>query len=91
MSVRQTDTVIPGKGKGIVAMFLIHNKVSFYSIGQSGRYARVRASQEALKELEGLPPYEYRRRYGCQCVQDGTECKMSVEEMSAKEAMGPTI
>jgi endoribonuclease Dicer len=92
MSVRQTDTVIPGKGRGIVAMVLIHDKVSFYSIGQSGRYARVRVSQEALRELEGLPPYEYRRRYGCQCVQDGADCELSMEkETSAKEAMGPNI
>ncbi|KAF3043096.1 Dicer-like protein 1 [Didymella keratinophila] len=56
----ETETCIPGKGKAIAAMVMIHNKVVFHSLGQSGRYARVRASQAALEVLDGLPPYEFR-------------------------------
>jgi endoribonuclease Dicer len=67
----ETETLIPGKGKAVVAMVIIHGKVRFHSLGQSGRYARVRASHSALEALEGLPPYEFRTRFGCDCVDEG--------------------
>ncbi|EUC50760.1 hypothetical protein COCMIDRAFT_80904 [Bipolaris oryzae ATCC 44560] len=92
MGALETETVIPGKGKAIVAMVLIHGKVHFYSLGQSGRYARVRASQAALEKLEGLPPFQFRNVYGCNCVDeevDGEGSKTKEEQM--REAMGLSI
>jgi endoribonuclease Dicer len=95
MGALETDTLIPGKGKAIAAMVMIHKKVHFYSLGQSGRYARVRASHAALEKLDGLPPFEFRKKYVCDCVdegqgeQDGEVCNAKVEQM--KEAMGPSI
>jgi endoribonuclease Dicer len=71
MGALETETVISGKGKAIAAMVLIHNKVHFHSLGQSGRYARVRASHAALEKLDGLPPYVFREKYGCDCVDEG--------------------
>ena len=71
MGALETETVIPGKGKAIAAMVMIHRKVHFHSLGQSGRYARVRASHAALEKLDGLPPYEFRNRYECDCVDEG--------------------
>ena len=41
MAALETETCIPGKSKAIAAMVMIHNKVVFHSLGQSGRYARV--------------------------------------------------
>ncbi|KAH8714061.1 hypothetical protein GQ44DRAFT_689075 [Phaeosphaeriaceae sp. PMI808] len=94
MGALETETVIPGKGKAIAAMVLIHNKVQFHSLGQSGRYARVRASRQALEKLDGLPPYEFRNKYGCNCVNEGGgEGNLSemTREEQMKEAIGPSI
>ncbi|KAH7398246.1 endoribonuclease dcr-1 [Pyrenochaeta sp. MPI-SDFR-AT-0127] len=97
MGALETETIIPGKGKAIAAMVVIHNKVHFYSLGQSGRYARVRASQAALEKLEGLPPYEFRKRFGCDCVDEGdsdremNELNIKAKEEQMREAMGPSI
>jgi endoribonuclease Dicer len=97
MGAMETETLIPGKGKAIVAMILVHGKVHFHYLGQSGRYARVRASHAALEKLDGLPPYEYRKRYGCDCVYEGEgkdeqdEVLLKAQEERMKEAMGLSI
>jgi endoribonuclease Dicer len=95
MGALETETLIPGKGKAIAAMVLIHNKVHFHSLGQSGRYARVRASHAALEKLEGLPPFEFRSKYGCDCVRRGdgasSQGDMESKEERIKEAIGPSI
>ena len=97
MGALETDTIIPGKGKAIAAMVMIHSKVHFHSLGQSGRYARVRASHAALEKLDGLPPYEFRKKYGCDCIDegegewDGSEMAMKAKKAQMKEAMGPNI
>jgi endoribonuclease Dicer len=66
-----TEVEIPGKGKAVAAMVMIHNKICFHALGESGRYALPRVSRKALDMLEGLPPYEFRSRYGCDCVDEG--------------------
>lgn len=97
MGALETETLIPGKGKAIAAMVMIHNKVHFYSLGQSGRYARVRASHAALEKLDGLPPYEFRSKYGCDCVDEGEgeagvdEAAISKKVELMREAIGPSI
>ncbi|KAF1839360.1 endoribonuclease dcr-1 [Decorospora gaudefroyi] len=98
MGARETDTLIPGKGKAIAAMVVIHGKVHFYSLGQSGRYARVRASHAALEKLEGIPPFEFRNRYACDCVDQGSggeaqsqEAVMKAKEEQIREALGPSV
>ncbi|KAL5113961.1 Dicer-like protein 1 [Pleosporales sp. CAS-2024a] len=99
MGAIETETLIPGKGKAIAAMVMIHNKVHFHSVGQSGRYARVRASNAALEKLDGLPPHEFRSRYGCDCVDEGEgegegefdETALSKKMEALKEAIGPSI
>ncbi|KAF2739077.1 endoribonuclease dcr-1 [Polyplosphaeria fusca] len=62
----EVDSLIPGK-RNNVAMVLIHNKVYFDSVGESARYAKVRAAHKALEALEGLAPFEFRRLYNCDC------------------------
>lgn len=34
---------------------------------KSGRYAKVKAAVAAATELQGMPPFEFRARYGCDC------------------------
>jgi endoribonuclease Dicer len=97
MAAMETDTLIPGKGKAIAAMIMIHGKVVFHTLGQSGRYARVRASHTALEKLDGLPPYEFRKRYGCNCVYEGEgegerdESVLKAKAERMKEAIGLSI
>jgi endoribonuclease Dicer len=46
---------------------MIHNEVIAEGRGSSGRYAKVRASANALGILKGLAPFEFRERFGCDC------------------------
>lgn len=86
----ETETCIPGKNKTVAAMVMVHDKVVFHALGQSGRYARVRASQKALETLDGMPPFEFRQRYGCDCVADeGVE--MLEKERELRERIGLSI
>lgn len=83
-----TEADIPGKGKAIAAMVLIHGKVHFWSLGESGRYAKPRACHLALEKLEGLPPYEFRKRYGCDCQvkwQAGEANEEAVEDVTGSD------
>ncbi|KAH6614300.1 hypothetical protein C7974DRAFT_368601 [Boeremia exigua] len=71
LGTSEVATCIPGKAKAVAAMVLVHGEVRWHSLGQSGRYARVRASQRALEALEGMPLFEFRARFGCDCVGGG--------------------
>lgn len=88
----ETETCIPGKCKAVAAMVMVHGKVVFHSLGQSGRYARVRACQRALEVLDGLPPFEFRTRFGCGCVDGGEEGMVTGEvEDAMRERIGLSI
>lgn len=92
MGALETETCIPGKGKAVAAMIVIHNKVVFHSLGKNGRDARIRASQKALEKLDGLLPYEFRSRYGCDCVAEVEDGMLMEErERMMKENMGMSI
>lgn len=89
-----TETVLPGKGKAIVGMVLIHNKVPFSALRETGRYARVAASRLAIEALDGLPPFEFRKQYGCDCADGGSgggAISAQDKEKCMKEAMGPNM
>jgi endoribonuclease Dicer len=92
MGALETETVIPGKGKAIAAMIVIHNKVQFHSMGQSGRYSRLRAAHKALDKLDGLARFEFREKYGCDCPDTRKDQgDKALKEKLAKEAVGPNI
>ncbi|KAK5078536.1 Dicer-like protein 1 [Lithohypha guttulata] len=52
----------------IVAGVIVHGSVIAESRGTSARYARVRASKNALAKLDGLSRDEFRRKFGCNCA-----------------------
>ncbi|KAI8942644.1 Dicer-like protein 1 [Plenodomus lindquistii] len=100
LGTSQTETIIAGKGKANAAMIVIHGKVRYHSLGQSGRYAKLRVSHMALEKLDGLPPYEFKRMFGCDCVDEGVgvgengeDIVMMTEqrEEQMREAIGPNI
>lgn len=51
----------------IVAVVMIHDEIIANASASSGKNAKVRASEKALKVLDGLVPFEFRRRFGCNC------------------------
>lgn len=53
--------------EGVVVAVLVHREVVAHSRGSSSRYASVRAAKAAIEMLEGLAPYEFRKRFGCDC------------------------
>lgn len=46
---------------------MVHSEVVAEGHSSSGRYAKVKASSNALTVLEGLTPLEFRERYNCRC------------------------
>ncbi|KAF2019946.1 endoribonuclease dcr-1 [Aaosphaeria arxii CBS 175.79] len=64
---RDIESGTPGSTRRVICMVLIHYNVYFDSQGDSTRYAKPRACKKALEALEGLPPFEFRQKYGCDC------------------------
>ena len=62
------DLPVDGVDEGVVvAAVVVHEQVVAHSTGKSGRYARIRAAQDAIEAVEGLAPCEYRARFRCAC------------------------
>ena len=73
IATRLCESAIPGARPTALAMVLIHWNVVADGSAISGRSARIKASNAALDLLEGLPQYEFRRRFGCDCVDEELE------------------
>jgi endoribonuclease Dicer len=70
MATRNSPSLIPGARDNVIAMVQIHYRVYFDAHGISARYARQRVSRRAVEKLEGLPQYEFKKLYGCDCEDD---------------------
>ena len=64
-----------------VAVVMIHDQIIADGEASSGKNAKVKASQEALKQLEGIAPYQYRMQYGCDCGTEGEGDDASFENV----------
>ena len=53
--------------KDVVAVVIVHNEIIACTKGKSGQYARVRVANYACKAVDGLVPFEFRNKYGCDC------------------------
>jgi endoribonuclease Dicer len=49
---------------------MIHTKLVGEGLADSGKNAKVKASKEALRLLEGFTVADFRKDYGCSCKQD---------------------
>jgi endoribonuclease Dicer len=67
MAAAAQQSVIPGAKALVISMVQIHYKVWFHVTTESSRYGKPRVAKRALDEMKGLPPYEFRRRYNCDC------------------------
>ena len=59
--------LIPGGPVISLAVVMIHDHIIAEGQASSGKNAKVRASQNALKLLQGIAPFEYRMQYHCNC------------------------
>ena len=53
--------------KMTAAAVIVHGEIISNATYESGKYARVKASEEALRLLEGLTMAEFRKQYNCDC------------------------
>lgn len=51
----------------IVAVVMIHEEILADAEASSGKNARVRASEKALRLLEGMSVADFRKRFNCRC------------------------
>jgi endoribonuclease Dicer len=60
------SNVIGGKPK-VMAGLMVHKTLVASVVGESGRYAKEKASKRANGEVQGLTVGEFRARFGCDC------------------------
>lgn len=51
----------------VVAVVMIHDEIIADASASSGKNAKVKASEKAIRLLDGLLPFEFRRRFCCDC------------------------
>ena len=56
-----------GTAPRVVGLVFVHLQVVAHADSSSGKYAKIRASHRALDTLKGLAPWEFRKKYGCNC------------------------
>lgn len=84
MATHTTAKLMPGDQDRVVAMLMIHDKVHFHGVSVSTRYAKQKLTDIALNALDGLPEYEYRKRYGC-------DCNEPIEPVAGDEENGEVV
>lgn len=66
----------------IVAVVMIHEEILVDAEASSGKNARVRASEKALRLLEGMSVADFRKRFNCNCGRAVEEGKAADEGSS---------
>lgn len=58
---------LDGTTTRVIAVVMVHNQIIAEATASSGKYAKTKASSNALHLLKGLAPFEYRFEYRCDC------------------------
>ena len=64
----------------IVAAVMVHDQIIADSEGTSSRYAKIRASQLAIEELQGIMRVDFVRRFKCDCKELEADLLAASEE-----------
>lgn len=67
----------------VLAGVLIHDDIVAEGTASSGRYAKLKASTNALELLKGLAPFEFRARFGCDCSVRQGKGEVGLEEVGS--------
>ncbi|OJD36494.1 dicer-like protein 1 [Diplodia corticola] len=70
----ELPVVVPAAPPRCIAGVMLHDRVVAEGVASAGKNAKVKAALAALDLLAGLPPFEFRDRFGCDCglQQDGS-------------------
>lgn len=63
----------------VLAAVIIHGQVVADGVASSARYAKTKACEKALDKLDGVPPFKFRDRYGCDCKVDEKGAQQGAE------------
>ena len=55
----------------VIAGVVVHQTVVGKGVAKTSRVAKVHAANSAYDELYGMAPFEYRRRFECDCEAGG--------------------
>ena len=80
---------IDGSPIRVIAAVMIHNEIVAEGTASSGKYAKVKASSNALEQLKGLAPFEFRMQYRCNCTKGAQEDEVLGKKM--EEVVGSAI
>lgn len=69
----------------VVAVVMIHDEILAHAEASSGKNARVRASEKAVKLLEGMSVADFRKRFNCSCGRAAAEIGDIGEESDASK------
>lgn len=75
----------------VIAGVMVHEYARPIGSGRAkgGKEAKARAAMAAIEELSGLPTFEFRSRYGCDCDDDrGHGSTEEVREKGVTEKLG---
>ncbi|KAK3108006.1 Dicer-like protein 1, partial [Teratosphaeriaceae sp. CCFEE 6253] len=84
LMIKEVPTLDYSEPKEVVAGVLVHSEVVAYCKGESSRYAKTRVAKRAIEAIGVLAPYDFRSRFGCDCV--AKEMVDGGEEMAKSEA-----
>ena len=85
----ELPSIIEGSAVRIIAVVMIHDQIIAEGTASSSKYAKLKASSNALAMLEGLAPFEYRIQYRCDCSEE--KRGHDVEGGSLAEAFGSAV
>ena len=63
-----------GTASRVAAVVMIHLQIIADAESSSSKYAKIRASHRALEKLKGLAPWEFRKKFSCDCKDENEGC-----------------
>lgn len=87
LMAQELPSAVPGAVGPSLAVVMIHDTVVAEGQASSGRYAKIRASANALAVLKGLAPFEYRSQYRCDC-EGGAEGELEKRKWVGRQGFG---